>query len=301
MMKAKVLIFGGSGLVGSRFLELSKNTFEMKSPPASRIDILNINQISKAIEQFEPAFVINFAAYTDVQGAENQKDDKEGICYKVNAQGAKNVADVCKDNRVHLIHISTDYVFDGSKDGSPYTEEDKSNPVNWYGMTKHFGDQFVLESGCTATIARISMPYSAYFELKQDVARFFLGELKVGNRVKAIKDQRITPTFVDDISGALWVLIEKEEQGIYHVSSLNYTSAFDFANLLAKTFELDSSLIEGISLEEYNKNKLAKILRFSWLNPAKFVKRFGEGILHSVEESVEMFKRAVDGKLINQI
>ena len=264
----------------------------MKSPQTQEVDILNVDQISKTIEQSEPDFVINFAAYTDVQEAEKQKDDKEGICYKVNAQGAKNVADVCKDNRIHLIHISTDYVFDGNKDGSPYTEEDKSNPVNWYGMTKHFGDQFVLESGCPSTIVRISMPYTAHYEAKLDVARFFLSELRNGNKIEAIKDQRITPTFVDDISTALRVLIEKEEKGIYHVASIDYTSAFDFANLLAKTFELESSLIEQISLEEYNKNKLAKILRFSWLNPAKFVGEFGDGVLHTIEDSLKLFKQA---------
>lgn len=299
MMKTKILIFGGSGLVGSHFLELNKNTFDIQSPPVSRIDILKVDQISKAIEQLEPAFVINFAAYTNVEEAEKQKDDQGSLSYKLNAVGAKNVADICKKYNLHLIHISTDYVFDGTKFESAYNEEDLPHPMNWYGQTKYLGEQYVLESGCASAVVRIAMPYSAHYNFKKDIARFFLGELKAGNTIKAIKDQRITPTFVSDIANALRVLINKESSGIYHVSSLNYTSAFDFANLLAKTFLMDSSLIEGISLEEYNKNKLAKILRFSWLDPAKFVGEFGDGILHTIEDSLRLFKQAVDVGTLN--
>lgn len=299
MMKAKILIFGGSGLVGSRFLELNKDTFEMKSPPTSQIDILKADQISKAIEQFDPAFVINFAAYTNVEEAEKQKNDKESLSYQLNAVGAKNVADICKKYNLHLIHISTDYVFDGHKSESAYNEEDLPHPMNWYGQTKYLGEQYILGSGCVSAVIRISMPYSAHYDLKKDIARFFLGELKSGNKIKAIKDQRITPTYVSDIANALRVLINKESSGIYHVSSLNYTSAFNFAYFLAITFGIDPSLVKGISLEEYNKNKLAKILRFSWLDPAKFVGEFGEGILHTVEDSLKLFKQAVDGMSLN--
>lgn len=290
----KLLIFGGSGLVGSKFLELNKDKYWLDAPYISEVDILDKNQLVSCFEKSQPQTVINFAAFTDVQGAEGQKGLKEGKCYQINAIGAKNVADCCKDGNVHLIHISTDYVFDGKKKDCPYREDDKPNPINWYGETKHFGDQFVLESGCLSTIVRISMPYSAKYEAKLDVARFFLSELKAGNQIKAIEDQRITPTLVEDIANALKQVVNQKKTGVYHVSSKTYTSPLEFANLLARTFSLDSTLIQPILLDEYNKNKLAPLLKYSWLDPSKFVAEFGEGVLHTVEEAVVLFKQKIE-------
>lgn len=290
----KILVFGGSGLVGSKFIDQNKRNFELKYPSAKEIDILDKPQVIKVIQDFNPDVVINFAAFTQVEEAENQRGDKSGICYLINALGAKNVAEACKQFNTRLIHISTEYVFDGTKSETPYIEEDKQNPINWYGQTKYFGEQFVLESGCQSVIARLSMPFSANYELKKDVARFFLAELKRGNSVKAIEDQRITPTLVLDIANALKVLIESGNEGIYHISSKDCVTPLEFAKTIAETFHLNYSLVNAISLEEYNKNKKAKLLRYSWLNPAKFEREFGDQILHTVEEGLIIFKKEID-------
>lgn len=289
----KVLIFGGSGLVGSRFIQLNKKVFKILAPDISEVDILKVDQINRVFNRFKPDIVINFAAFTDVQASEKQKGDKDGICYQINAIGAKNVAKLCKSWSVHLIYISTDYVFDGRKKSCPYTELDKPNPINWYGQTKYFGDKFVLESGSSATIARISMPYSARYEAKIDIARFFMDELKRGFKIRAIEDQKITPTLVDDIANVLKEIANKKSKGIYHVSATNDTSPFEFAKLLAQKFGFDTSNIEPISLDEYNQSKIAPLLKFSWLDPSKFVSEFGEGILHTVEEEVKLFKSQI--------
>src|SRR3990167_4808361 len=151
----KLLIFGGSGLVGSKFIESHNQNFEINAPVTKEVDILNKDQILKALEDFNPDSVINFAAYTNVDQAEEQTEDKEGICFQINAMGAKNVADACRALDKHLLHISTEYVFDGTKAESPYVEEDKPSPINWYGHTKYFGEQFVLGSGCKCAIVRI--------------------------------------------------------------------------------------------------------------------------------------------------
>lgn len=290
----KILVFGGAGLVGSKFIQLNSLDFEIKSPSANEVDILNKLQLSKVIEDFNPDSIINFAAYTNVEEGESQKDDKEGICYQVNAVGAKNVAEAALKFDKHLIHISTEYVFDGTKGETPYTEEDNPNPINWYGQTKLFGENFVLESAGRVTVIRISMPFSAHFELKKDVARFFLEQLKMGKEVKAVKDQRITPTLVNDIANALKVLVENQSIGIYHVSSKDFMSPLEFAKIIAETFSLDYSLIRPMSLEEYNRAKKAKLLQYSWLNPAKFNTKFGSDILHNVKEGLAIFKQEVD-------
>lgn len=287
----KVLIFGGSGLVGSKFIETYGKSFELKAPLVTEIDILDKSQVLKVAQDFNPDTIINFAAYTAVEEAEKQKGKKDSICYLINAIGAKNVADVCKLLDKHLIHISTEYVFDGTKSESPYTEEDKPNPINWYGQTKYFGEEFVLGSGCDLSLVRISMPFSPFYELKKDVGRFFLERLKEGSEITAIDDQKITPTLVSDIANALKILVDLKQTGIFHVCSKTSTTPFEFAKLIADTFGLQSFLVKPVSLEEYNKGKLAKMLKYSWLSPAKFENVFGNNILHTVQEAVRLFRK----------
>ena len=290
----KILVFGGTGLVGSKFLELNSSFFEIKSPFAKEVDILNNDQISEVVEEFQPDSIINFAAYTNVEEAENQKDDENGICFQINAIGAKNVAEAARKFDKYLVHISTEYVFDGSKEISPYIEDDKPGPINWYGNTKLAGEQFVLASGCNSVIVRISMPFSAHHDLKKDVARFFLEKLKKEEQIKAVEDQKITPTVVNDIADVLKVLIENKSLGVYHISSRDTVTPLEFVKTIAENFKLNYSLISSISLDEFNQNKNAKFLKYSWLNPAKFEKEFGDEILHTVEEGLVIFKQEVD-------
>lgn len=295
----KVLVFGGSGLVGSRFIQLNKDNFELAAPDTSQADILDKNQLLKILKEFEPQVVINFAAYTDVQAAEKQQGNKNGLCYKLNADGAKNVAEVCKEFSKHLIHISTDYVFDGQKSAAPYTEEDIPNPQNWYGQTKFYGEENVKNSGAYFVIVRISMPYVAHYSLKKDVARFFLEQLKMGKNVLAINDQKITPTLGDDIANALAeisnsISLGTKKSSIYHVSVTDDTTPFDFAVMIGQAFNLNTSLIKAVSLDKYNKNKAVKLLRYSRLNPQRFIAEYGGNIPHTVEENIKYFKQMVD-------
>lgn len=290
----RVLVFGGSGLVGSKFIDLHKTSFEIIAPSAEQVDILNKDQITKAVEQFNPDSIINLAAFTQVEEAENQKDDRSGICFQINAAGAKNIAESAEEFNKHLIYISTDYVFDGEKKHAPYIETDKPNPINWYGQTKLAGEQMVLEKGGKTAIVRISMPFSSYYESKKDIARFFLEQLKMGNQVKVVEDQWITPTLVDDIGSALKELLDNKSTGIYHVASRDSVTPLEFVKTLAEIFQLDYSLISKVSLDEFNKSKKAKLLKYSWLNPAKFEKEFGDDILHTAEEGLRIFKQEID-------
>lgn len=292
MIKPKVLVFGASGMVGSYFIK-NLSDFEIKAPSALDVDIVNPESIQAQMENFLPQVVVNLAAYTNVEEAENQKDDQNGICFKVNSLGPKNLALACQKFDTKFLHISTEYVFDGQKENSPYTEEDVPSPINWYGMTKYLGEQFVLESGAENTIVRLSMPYTGYFSDKKDIARFFLDELKGKREIAAIDDQRITPTFISGIAAALKAVIEKMPGGIYHICSKGSTTPFKFAKLIARQFNLDQSLVKPVSFKDYNKQKKAKLLKNSWLNPAKFIREFGGGILNTIEDDVGFFKQTV--------
>lgn len=290
MKKLKVLIFGGSGLVGSKFIELHKKDFYINAPDISEIDILNKNDLKKVFTEFKPDAVINFAAFTNVESAEEETGQKEKLCYRINAIGAKNVAEACKKFKAFLIHISTEYVFNGRKK-TAYTENDIPDPINWYGQTKYLGEQFVLKSRCSSCIARISMPFSAKYGLKKDIARFFLEKLQNHETIQVVKDQQITPTLVDDIAIALGLIIKRKHRGIFHVCSTIPTTPFNFAKLLAITFGFDKNLIKSISLQKYNLGKSAKLLKNSRLNPHKFIETFRQGILHSVEDELVLFKK----------
>lgn len=287
-----IVIFGGEGMVGSRFITLHSGSFEIIAPTIAELDFTDFEKTKNFLESKNPSVVINFAAITNVEASEEEKGNREGLTYKVNSLAVKNLAQVCKEQDYHLIHISTDYVFDGTRT-SPYTEEDNPNPINWYGETKYLGEKFIKDVDVGHTIVRIEMPFSAHFELKKDIARIFLNMLQNSQKIKAITDSDITPVLVDDIANALKLLIEKKPTGIYHVVSTSTTTPFKFAKKIAETFGLDENLVKETTFNEYNRNKKAKLLRHSWLDSSKFVKEFGEGILHTIDESLELFKKQV--------
>jgi dTDP-4-dehydrorhamnose reductase len=288
-MKQKLLIFGGAGLVGSKFIELFKNTYEITAPEIDDLDILNKNELFEFVKKQSSEVVINYAAFTNVDKAEEEKGNKNGLVYKLNALAPKDLAEICLETNKQLIHYSTDYVFDGRKEEGSYAEEDIPNPVNWYGETKYIGEKFVLENKSKNTIIRISMPFSSKYDLKQDIARFFLNELKQGKAVTAIDDQFVTPVFVDDASKALDAIISNRAAGIFHTVSSSSTTPFKFAQLLADKFGLDKSLVKSVKLEDYNKTRLAKRIKNGCLSVSKFEEMFGKGILQDVKKGIDKF------------
>ncbi len=288
----KLLVFGGNGLVGSRFVELGVARFDIAAPNYEEVDIIKMDDVQRAVEAHQPDVVVNFAAFTNVEAAEEQVNNKEGPCYQINVVGSSNIAQVCQKMDRHMVQISTDYVFNGEKE-TPYTEADEPDPINWYGETKYQAEQAVLESGVTSSICRISMPYRAHFADKKDIGRFFLEQLQLGNEIKAIADQWIKPTYVDDIAHALKSIIEQRLQGVVHVACTTSTTPYEFARTIANKFGLDEGLVKEVSLSEYSQNKKSRMPKYSVLDTLTFEALF-PGVLHNLEESVVNFKQAVD-------
>lgn len=294
-MAKRILVFGGSGLVGSRFLELNKDNFDIDAPTSSDLDVTDEPALNKYLESSNAEVVLNFTGFTNVDGAEDEKDDQNGQTYKLNVLVPKNLALKTKELNKYLIHISTDYVFDGTKEDSSYTEEDEPNPVNWYGQTKLFGEKEVSDNGGNFSIIRIEMPYSAHFEKKSDFARFFYNKLKSGEEITAISDQKITPVFVDSLVGAIKVVIDDRWQGIYHIVSISSTSPFEFAHKMAKEFGFDTSKIKSTNFAQFNNGRKASRPKNSWLDVKKSYEKLPEGTLMTIDESIEEFKRLIDG------
>lgn len=285
----KVLVLGGSGLVGSRFIELENNLFHLKAPGSAELDILSEDSLKRFISSNSVDVVINFAAYTNVKEAQKEVGNKEGMVYRLNSQSVKNLAKISKQNNIHLVQISTEYVFDGKKEDS-YLEEDPTCPINWYGQTKCLGEEFIKEEGGQFTIVRISMPFRSQFAPKKDIARVFLERLKNSQPITAITDSFIAPTFIDDIAGALAVLVSDRSLGTYHVVPPAPTTPFLFARLIAQTFELDSALIKETSFAEYTKETPNLFIKNSSLSSQKFCSQF-PGILHPLEQTVATMRK----------
>jgi len=257
--KTKVIGTGLSGLVGSRIVELLKDKFEFVDFSLDTgINILDKENLSMAFEKNKDAIaVLHLAAFTDTNAAWEQRGDKTGICYQLNVIGTQNILELAQKHNQYLIYISTDFVFDGSKT-TPYTEEDTSNPIEWYGETKYLGEKVILDSGFSNyNISRITYPYRAKFDTKVDIIRKVLTKLKNGEEVKMFSDQICTYTFIDDIAYALGYFLENKNTGIYHLVGSSSHSPYEMCLEIAKVFGLDQNLVKPSSLEDYIKTQPA--------------------------------------------
>jgi dTDP-4-dehydrorhamnose reductase len=284
----KILVLGGSGLVGSRFCGMASD-YEISAPSHDELDLLDFKSVEEHLLRSDAEAVINFAAFTNVDEAEKEKDDPDGLVYKLNVTVPEVLARGCSDSGKYLIHISTDYVFDGTKP-SPYKEEDTPAPVNWYGTTKMLGEEKVSTVSEEFLIVRPEMPYSAHFEKKLDIARTFVKMLIEGKEINGVSDQKITPVFVDSLVEGLLRLLEAKASGIYHLASTDYTTPYDFARLIGEKFGLDVSMVKAVAFAQYNQTRPAKRPQNSYLDVSKFETEFGKGILKSVSESLDDFK-----------
>lgn len=254
-MKIKILATGATGLVGSRFVEMFSDKYDVIN-----MDLTTGVDITKS-ETFKPFFdahsdakaLIHLAAFTDTNKAFAESGDKNGICYKVNVEGTKNIADICKERGIHLIHVSTDFVFDGTKE-TAYTEDDATSPIEWYGETKAMAETIVKDSGVSYSIVRLSYPYRANFEAKPDLIKKIRAGLESGKLYPQFTDTIITPTLIDDIARTFDKLVELSPQGIFHSVGSDYLSPYDLARKVASAYGFDPSVVKEGSLTEYLKS-----------------------------------------------
>lgn len=274
--------------MGSRFLELATD-YNTTAPGHEELDLLDFAKLETYLLESDADVVINFAAFTNVDEAEKEKDNEDGLVYQLNVKVPGVLSQHCLFANKYFIHISTDYVFDGTKQ-TPYVESDVPNPVNWYGKTKSMAEDEVAAASPAFLIVRPEMPYSSCFDKKPDIARVFLKMLREGKEINGVADQKITPVFVDTLIYGLFRLIEVKASGIYHLASTDTTTPYDFAVMIAEKFGLDKNLVKSVPFAEYNQTRPAKRPQNSYLDVSKFEAEFGKGILKTVDESIELFK-----------
>lgn len=281
----KILLFGGTGLVGSRFHELLKDEFEITSPTHLEVDLLNPEQIRQKIIQTKPDQILYAAGFTNVDKAE----EEGGLAYNLNTKAPEIIAKISKG--IPIIYLSTDYVFDGTKSDSPYSEEDKPNPLSTYAKSKRKGEEIILSASNENSVLRLIMPYSAVYTKKMDLARIILSKLKNNEKILGVSNQKVNPIFVDHLVFAIAEVLKAKASGIYHLGATSFTTPLKFAKLIALEFNLDQNLIEQTTLKEFSKSRIALRPKDSWLDTHKFISEFGNGILHSVEEGIKEFKK----------
>lgn len=249
----KILGTGLNGLVGSRIVELLKDSYEFENLSRSTgVDITNFSSVSKAIKNSSASFVMHLAAYTDVKTAEKDKGlGEESEAYKINVIGTKNVVKAAEEAGKKIIHFSTDMVVGG--DDMPkggYLEDAKPNPLSWYAITKYEGEKIVQNLSTPWIILRTAYPFRKEFA-KPDFVRFFKSWLTEKKPISVLTDRLISPTFIDDLALAIKILIEKDAQGIYHTVGSQIISIYDAVMLIAKTYGLDTNLVEKTTRAEF--------------------------------------------------
>lgn len=285
----KILIFGGSGLVGSRIRELLSLKYQIIAPSHLQVDVADKKQIEQIIKTSKPNYIIYATGLTSVDEAEQYPK----LAYLLNVKAPAFIAKLAAKDDVPLLYFSTDAVFDGSKSKKPYLENDPPNPLSEYGKSKLLGEQMVMEAFWKNCIARIIMVYSPEFTKRKRFVQIALEVLKKGEKFYGILDQVVNPIFVDDIVAAVDLLIKSRSHGIYHLGARDYVTNYEFVKKLAKNFNLNENLVTGISLEEFFKGKTLRT-KFCWLDTSKFRDKFGEKILHSVDGGIHLFKKNLD-------
>lgn len=245
-MTTKVLVTGAKGQLGQCIQSIAHQypTLNFLFVDKQQMDITNIIQISEFFKTHKVDWCINCAAYTAVDQAENHKEE----AYQINVLGTRNIAQICQEYDVKLIHISTDFVFDGLKT-SPYTERDATNPINVYGETKLKGELEVKAHCASHFIIRTSWLYS---EFGHNFMKTMLRLASERDILRVVNDQIGSPTYALDLAEALLHIIQKDKDhyGVFHYSNQGQISWFEFAKTI---FELVNHhiVLEQILTEDY--------------------------------------------------
>ncbi len=251
----KLLITGAGGLLGSRLAELAvRKNLEVHSAyrqhkPAYgtpfQLDVFDKSQVEKVFRKVKPDAVVHAAALTDVDVCERDKE----LAWKINVIGTENIARFCKKHQAFLIHISTDYVFNGKR--GTYSETDEPDPISTYGVTKLASEERVKNLTEEYCIARSSVIYGAAPAAgKVNFALWLIDKLKSNSGVKIITDQWNSPTLNTNLACMLLEVIARKLTGTFHLAGATRVNRYDFSKLLANTFGLNPDLITPTSSKD---------------------------------------------------
>jgi len=277
----KVLITGSSGQLAQEFIRiLSSGIYEVYAPSEEDLDISDVRAAQKAFDDSDPDIVINCAAYNNVDGAEGDYE----TAYRVNALGPKVLAAASRERKALFVHFSTDYVFDGKKEGF-YTEDDIPCPINRYGESKRAGELFVAEEAGRYLIFRTSWLYGTG---KQNFLYKLMKWAGKQRALKVVADQVSVPTYTADVVDAVMTACYRSLNGLYHLANSGYAARYEVARYFLErvgidclVLPVDSSVFPSPASRPY----------FSAMSSYRLASKIGRDIPH--------WKNAIDRYILN--
>ena len=264
MIRKKVLVTGSNGLLGQKIiyslierkdidlLASSKGLNRLITKSGYKyidLDITRNEEVKKVFENEKPDAVINCAAMTNVDYCEENQDS----CWEINVNAVENLAKSCEALKSHLLHLSTDFVFDGKS--GPYTENDKPNPLHFYAKSKLKSEEIVKKIMTNWTIARTIIIYGITDNMsRSNIVLWAKSEIGKGNTINVVNDQYRSPTFAEDLAKGCISIIDKSAFGLYHLSGPKTYSILDLVYQVADFYNLDKSLILPVTSASLNQS-----------------------------------------------
>jgi dTDP-4-dehydrorhamnose reductase len=246
----RVLITGSNGLLGQKLVKIFSSDHQTtgidlqiesfipeENFTYQNLSIFQTENLAGFIYTLNPEVVINTAAYTDVDGCEDNKES----AWETNVEGVKNLADLCRIMNAKLVQLSTDYIFNGEE--GPYSEEDIPNPVGYYGLTKLESEKEIFESKIDFLIVRTNVLYGKGENLRPNFVLWLIQKLSNKEKVRIVTDQYNNPTLADNLADAIKESVQKNISGILNIAGSEYLSRYDFALKVSKKFNFDKNLI----------------------------------------------------------
>jgi dTDP-4-dehydrorhamnose reductase len=261
-MKKKILVTGSNGLLGQKLVALLASDNEIELIATSRggnrilkvtgftyesMDITSAKDVMRVFDKFKPEVVINTAAMTNVDACESDKKE----CWLLNVTAVEHLIAASKKHETHLIHLSTDFIFDG--EAGPYKETDKPNPLSYYGESKLAAEKLLQNATCTWAIARTIIVYGIVEDMsRSNIVLWAKAALEKKQKLTIVNDQFRSPTLAEDLAKGCVLIAKKQAVGIYHLSGKDTMSIVDLVRRVAKYYKLDESYIEEITTASLN-------------------------------------------------
>lgn len=253
------MVSGANGLLGQKLVTALAGQFEVLATarqdaltvqvPGIRYQPLDITRqadCKQLVHGFQPDVIVNAAALTHVDACETRREE----CWNINVKAVENLAAAARRNMAQLVHLSTDYLFDGKQ--GPYDEDDTPNPIGYYGKSKLASENAVRLKGVPYAIVRTNVIYGTGEKVKNNFFLWVYNSLRAGKAIRVVTDQYNNPILAEDLAEGIRKMISASRYGIYHLAGREYLNRFDFAVAIADVFDFDKELITPILTADLN-------------------------------------------------
>lgn len=294
----KILVTGSNGLLGQKLTDLcladkeieliATSTGPDRHPVRSgyiyeELDVLDKSRLEDLVAKYHPDAIIHTAAMTNVDACENNHEQ----CHALNVDSVQYLVEVCEKNDIQLVHLSTDFIFDG-EDG-PYTEDADPNPLSYYGQTKLEAEQLIKASACSWAILRTIIVYGIVSDMsRSNIVLWAKAALEKGEPINVVNDQWRMPTLAEDLAACCLLVVKKGAQGVFNASGKDLMSILEIVERVADYWNLDKSLIRPISADTLN--QAAKRPKKTGFILDKTIQTLGYNP-HSFEEGIAIMEK----------